>query len=388
MNALRITTYLAISLAALAGCVLLLVSSAHAQNDPFGALYAPPPPPPGTAAAPAPSTRTGVTSVTGAVGRSYAGGQEGGFASLAQIGMLPRVVAPIGLRLKPWNPKVSAKRPRILVPTYALALVRTGKASAFAGGAGAEMAARKASLSTALVGVTDQLAEQLAQEAYDDLMARLGAAGFDVVTPAEIAASPDISRLEVVGTRARGANGMSVYGPAGAPLRSGHPYSTAVLAGSKSAIVFSDISAELDALILTPQMAIDYQQLESTGRRTYVGSAQVGAKVWFDVLGGSGAYYVYGQRRGLGSGPYGGFLLENNHGSTEPFGIMYEVDDRSDSVALHNAFAQAGLGSMYRQSQVYAVEVDPQRYAALVRAAFQGLNTAIVAELKAARGMP
>lgn len=388
MNALRITTYLAISLAALAGCVVLLVSSAHAQSDPFGALYAPPPPPPGSTAAPAPSTRTGVTGVTGAVGRSYAGSQEGGFASLAQIGMLPRVVPPIGLRLKPWNPKVSAKRPRILVPTYALALVRTGKASAFAGGAGSEMAARKASLSTALVGVSDQLAEQLAQEAYDDLMARLGTAGFDVVTPAEIAASPDISRLEVVGTRARGTNGMSVYGPAGAPLRSGHPYSTAMLAGSKSAIVFSDISAELDALILTPQMAIDYQQLESTGRRTYVGSAQVGAKVWFDVLGGSGAYYVYGQRRGLGSGPYGGFLLENNHGSTEPFGIMYEVNDRSDSVALHNAFAQAGLGSMYHQSQIYAVEVDPQRYAALVRAAFQGLNAAIVAELKSARGMP
>ena len=152
-------------------------------------------------------------------------------------------------------------------------------------------------------------------------------------------------------------------------------------------MVFSDMSAELDALVLTPQLALDYQWLETTGQRTYVGSAQVEAKVWFSVLSGSGANFVYGQRKGLGSGPYGGFLMEGHHGSPEAFGIMYEVDDRSDSVALSNAFATAGLGSLYRQSQVYAVEVSPERYAALARAAFQGLNMSIVAELKKARGL-
>jgi hypothetical protein len=66
---------------------------------------------------------------------------------------------------------------------------------------------------------------------------------------------------------------------------------------------------------------------------------------------------------------------------------MYEVDDRSDSVAISNALATAGLGSLYRQSQVYAIEVAPERYTALVRAAFQGLNMSIVAELRKARGL-
>ncbi len=383
MSIVRKAVYLLFCVATLVVVIAMMATTARAQSDPFGSLYAPPP-----GSAPAPSTRTGVTGVTGAVGRSYAGSQEDGFASLAQIGMLPRVVPAIPLRLKPWNPKVSSKRPRILVPTYALALVRTGKVSAFAGGAGSEMAPRRTSLTTALVGVSDELAEQLAQEAYDDLLTRLRAAGFDVVTPQEVAATPEAGRLEVVGTRARGVNGWSVYGPRSAPLRTGHPYTSAVLSGSKAAIALTDMSIETDALVLTPQIALDYQQLETTGRRTYVGSAQVGAKVWFDVLSGSGAnFLVGGSRKGLGSGPYGGFLMDGNHGSTEPFGIMYEVDDRSDSVAISNAFANAGLGSLYRQSQVYAIEVAPERYAALVRAAFQGLNISIVAELRKARGL-
>lgn len=388
MDTIRKATWLAISLAALVAAVLLMASGARAQSDPFGALYTPPPGTPAAPGAAAPSTRTGVTSVTGAVGRSYAATEEGGFASLAQIALLPRVAPPMTFDLKAQNPKVARGRPRVVVPTYALALVRTGKVSAYSAGAGSELAQRRTSLTTALVGVSDELAESLAEEAWQDLVKRLAEAGFDVVPQAQMTAAPEMARLPVVGTSAQGANGLSVYGPRSAPLRAGHPYGPAGLGGARAAIALTDLSIELDALVLTPQIAIDYQQLETTGQRMYVGSAQVGAKVWFSVLPGSGANYLIGtSRKGLGSGPWGGFTLPQHRGTPERFGIMYEVDDRSDSVAVHNAFARAGLGSLYRQSQVWAVEVDPNRYAALVRAAFQGLNAAIVAELKAARGL-
>jgi hypothetical protein len=39
---------------------------------------------------------------------------------------------------------------------------------------------------------------------------------------------------------------------------------------------------------------------------------------------------------------------------------------------------------MYRQKKIYAVEVVPDRYAALARAAYQGLNAAIVEAMKKA----
>lgn len=380
MSGLRKAVYLAMSFAALAAAILMTATTARAQSDPFGALYAPP-----AGSGPAPSNRTGVTSVTGAVGRTYAGSQEGGFASLAQIGMLPRTVPAMPVALKAWNPKFAAGRPRIVVPSYVLALVRGGKVSASGAGAGSDITPRRTTLTTALTGVSDALAETLASDAYADLAARLTAAGFDVVPADQMQASAEIARLPAVGTRAKGQNGWSVYGPAVAPLRTGHAWSSSPLSASKAGMVFNDLSAELDAVVLTPQLAIDYQQLEGTGRRTYVGSAQVEAKVWFSIAPGSGATFLYGKRKGLGGGMPGSFL-SSGHGSAEPFAIMYEVDDRSDSVAIHNAFAQAGLGSLYRQSKVYAVEASPERYAALVRAAYQGLNAALVAELRKARG--
>ncbi len=117
MSIVRKAVDLLFCIASLAVAVTLMATTARAQSDPFGSLYAPPP-----GSGPASSTRTGVTGVTGPVGRSYAGSQEGGFASLGQIGMLPKVVPSLPLRLKPWNPKVSAKRPRILAPAAIAAM--------------------------------------------------------------------------------------------------------------------------------------------------------------------------------------------------------------------------------------------------------------------------
>ena len=73
------------------------------------------------------------------------------------------------------------------------------------------------------------------------------------------------------------------------------------------------------------------------------------------------------------------------HGSPEPFAVMVKAGDRSDSKGLHNALVEAGFGSLYRQSLVYAVEADPGRFAALSRAAFQGYNAALVEEIRRAR---
>jgi hypothetical protein len=43
-----------------------------------------------------------------------------------------------------------------------------------------------------------------------------------------------------------------------------------------------------------------------------------------------------------------------------------------------------GGGSMYRQNKIYQATADPGRFAALTRAAFQGLNTSLVAGLQQA----
>ena len=83
--------------AASAACVLGLSGPASGQADPFGALYQPPPGSP--AANEASSGRTGSTSVSGAVGRSYAGAQTGGMVSLAQLDLMPGDLPPMAVVL-------------------------------------------------------------------------------------------------------------------------------------------------------------------------------------------------------------------------------------------------------------------------------------------------
>lgn len=57
-------------------------------------------------------------------------------------------------------------------------------------------------------------------------------------------------------------------------------------------------------------------------------------------------------------------------------------DDQARAMADE---ALAGFGSVYRQSLVYDVEVSRRRFAALTRAALQGYNAPLIAEIQRAR---
>lgn len=374
----RKAIYLSFSLAALFAVVMMAVT-ANAQTDPFGALYTPP------GGAPPTSNKVGSTGVTTHAAGSYASAETSGFASLAQISMLPKAVAPLNLKVKEWNGKYLNRTRRVAVPTYSLALVRTGKISAFAGGTGSAMVSRKTTVSTVLMGVSDELAAQLADEAHADLLKKLAAAGFEVIPTAELLAEPNVAGTKTYPTPFKFNENTVVYSPRDAPLRAWAPF-TPPLAAAGTSIAYGKATKPLDAIILSPGIQIDYQKLEGSGQRMYSGKAYAEAEVHFGVGAGSGANLIVWPAPPYKGGWPSSMLMEKPSGSNEPFAIMYEIDDRSDSIALQRAFAQLG-SNMYRQSKYYAVEVDPGRYAALTRAAFQGLNTAIVAELKKKHGI-
>ncbi|MFP5448452.1 MAG: hypothetical protein ACLGHU_06895 [Alphaproteobacteria bacterium] len=180
--------------AALAAALLLAPSSAAlAQADPFGALYNPPP---GAAQAKeASSGRTGSTSVGGAVGRSYANAQASGQVSLAQLDMMPDIAPPLPVALQGHATRYLANRPRIVIPGYTLAFVQGASASAFGGGAGLDTNQRRTQIATRLVGLTDAMAQDLADSAHADLVAQLEAAGFEVIDPAAFQASEQMRGL-------------------------------------------------------------------------------------------------------------------------------------------------------------------------------------------------
>ncbi len=173
----------------------------------------------------------------------------------------------------------------------------------------------------------------------------------------------------------------TVWNAKDAPLIAG--FSTdGGLAQSGSLMQLGNVSKELDAVLLMPIISIDHMDIVNSGRSNYGGQATVQADLNFHV---SPSYvsFIWGNDRG-GSMP-GALVFQRKAAAGELFGILYKTDDRSDSKALHNAMAEAGFGSIYRQSIVYGAEVVPERYAALTRAAFQGVNQTIVDQILRAR---
>jgi hypothetical protein len=373
--------------------ILAAPAISQAQNDPFSSVRGAATPPPNTANAPeafsairgaAGSGRVGATSASGAAGRSYANGSTGGFASLSQIASLPRTVAPIPITVKPTGLKYLKGKTRVALTGYTLGVIRSGAASAYGGGFGSEQAGRRVSITTALVGVDDAMPAQLADEAYKDLAKRLTDAGFEVIPNDQVQASP-IGKLASRGSQTVGEGKISLYAPQYAPIRIG----TLALGGLTMPAAGGpngDAAKALDAIVVNPTMIVDYENIGGSGNRAYSGNASVDAEVRFHLMANSGAMITVTPPPPYKGGWPGSLLMPTQMGTGEQFGIMYETNDKSDDRNLHNAIAMAGLGDIYRQSKVYAVEVDPGRYAALVRAAYAGLNTAIVAEMVKARG--
>ncbi|HWA62474.1 MAG TPA: hypothetical protein VG939_13920 [Caulobacteraceae bacterium] len=326
----------------------------------------------------------GSTSASGTASANYATSGTAGEMSLRDIAALPRSVPPFDIQLKGANAKFFKDRTRVALATYGVALVRSGQASAYAGGFGSSMTARRSTIMTGLVGVSDALGGQIAEEAYADLGRRLTEAGYELVANADVQASA-VSQVGALPSPTKGVNGCSVYGPAAAPLRAG-TFFTSALGGLGAFAPMGRAAEALNAIILTPSLGLDYEWLQSSGSHTYGSSARVGAQLRFHALQNSGTQFVLTPPPPYKGGWQGSFLMPQGSGTDEPFAVLDEVDDRSDNAALSAAFALAGLGNMYRQKKIYAVEVAPERYLALARAAYQGLNAAIVAELVKARG--
>ncbi|MDO8902430.1 MAG: hypothetical protein Q7V15_13865 [Phenylobacterium sp.] len=376
---------------AAAVALLALAGSAFAQADPFGALYGPPPGTP--PAKDASSGRTGATSVSGAVGRSYVGSESGGRVSLAQLDMMPDMAAPLPVALQGHATRYLANRPKIAIPGYTLAFVHGASASAFAAGAGTQTVQRRTEIATRLVGLTDDMARDLADAAYADLVSQLEAAGFEVVDLATLLASEQVARLarhtEPLGGKgiidSRATKAWIAYGPRALPPIKGHAFETGMgaIAASGALMTIGRASRDLDAIFITPRLLIDYIDMDSTGQRTYRGSGSVDAELRFGVNPTSHVDFVWGNNSG---GAMPGWFSTKGAYTPQPFGILAQTADRSDSIATHNALVSIGFGSIYRQSLVYDAEISPKRYAALSRAAFQGFNAALVSEIRKARG--
>ena len=320
---------------------------------------------------------------------------SGGALTLEAIAALPAEVAPLEVTFKVQNPKPLTAKQRFAIPAYSIGFFRTGEVRATAGGFGSASVQRSSKIETYLSGIDDAALTALADEAYLDLVERLKTAGIEVVPAEQLMATPEFGGLKrqdkITGGKGkidgRAEKGWTTHGAAPVGVSSGLGFSPTPLSGFAQIGVFSTmnkLSKAVDAALIVPRLGIDYADMESSGSKIWGGSASVSAETRFAINALSKASVSYG------IGPAGDsceLLLKDAVGSPEPFAVLQHTADNSDSAALSTAFALMGLSNMYAQRNTYAVQVAPERYKALVRAAYAGFNQAIVDEIRKARGL-
>ncbi|HZZ89814.1 MAG TPA: hypothetical protein VFE13_15915 [Caulobacteraceae bacterium] len=329
-----------------------------------------------TSSAPGAWAQRGATSVSGTASNNYAASGAHGDLTMDELAALPREVAPFPVPLKMATVRFLAGKKRVYVPSYALMITRAGGATAYSGGGLTSDASRRSSIETHMSGVPDALGTQLATEAYADLIAKLKAAGYEVIT------QPLPGAPAAKGPTVMSSTHQMVYGPDGAPLTPGLPWVDINIMAFNPVVGRNNPNGD-DIIVLLPGMGIDYERLSSSGSHAYGTSADVGARLRFHVMGLSGAYVSVHSPAPYNASWSGSFMVDQGAGTDEPFAILVQTGDKSDNKALAASLAMLG-GNMYRQNKIYEAMADPGRFAALTRAAFQGMNASLIAGLQQA----
>ena len=319
-------------------------------------------------------------SATATSSTNYANSSASGGMTMEQLQAMPRELPALTVPLKGQFVRFFAGKRRVYVPSFSLMITQSGEAKAYAGGSGSSDNARVSEIQTTLTGITDDLGVSLAGESYADLITRLQQAGYDVVT------APPAGSPAPIGTTATSFSGQPVYGPRNAPLTPGMPW---LKLGGGTGTTFNSLVGRgnpdgEDLIVLLPGMGIDYEPLQSSGNRLYGATAEVGTRLRFHIIGFSGALFALHSPQPYNAHWNGNFLLENGSGTDEPFAVLVQTGDKSDSRALHTGLALLGVSSRFKQKKIYEAQAEPGRFAALTRAAFQGLNASLVDQIKLA----
>lgn len=172
---------------------------------------------------------------------------------------------------------------KVVIGQFTIGFLVERKDSAKAGGGltGSGFGGRSTVRST-LAGYTPEELQQIADTAYDDMVAQLGAAGFEVVDRAELAAYPALVKVKgepaprqmtTVTGRDDKAEVLFVSASQTAPLRlmvgdvasTGFGAMGVIMAGTQAAGAFSNYARETDSRVLNVVYYLDFAKSDEYG---------------------------------------------------------------------------------------------------------------------------
>ncbi|MEZ5956052.1 MAG: hypothetical protein R3C27_02400 [Hyphomonadaceae bacterium] len=317
-----------------------------------------------------------------------AGTTEAASATVATETAIAGPAFDVDIRRTRGNANVLNAMPRIALVGYNVGAFTYARITASSGGSlfGGSMGAR-ARMEFVLEGVDRARLERIATAAHDDLVTQLRAAGYEVSTAPEVFANGRGSGFLAAGGVFQGEepgtqSELSVVGPEGVGAVSYQGVGRLAVGGGRG---MGELSHELNAILLFPNLALDFVETSGSGNRSFGNHANVQGGARFAVDPMSKVEIFYSRS---GRGFFDGWATLQVHAPSS-------VDDEFASVAQtsssnNNAMAAISgiLGAPMQAGRrsAHSVTADPDKYEELALRAARGFNAAIVAQVRASRG--
>lgn len=292
------------------------------------------------------------------------------------------------------------KSQNVYIPSYRIAFQVAGKVSASTRGGyalGVNRSGTSVTSNTALDGIDFARMQTIADRAHADLVARLQAAGFNVLDDAQWRASPSASKLDWA--RASSAESpMTVEGKSGNTETAYVLVTPTGMQNWPETVMPANLGAsrslrrELDAVMLVPRLVVNYAQMESSGSGRsglFSRGSEVSVRPLIHGGGYAGGFGFDNWKARVGQ--HGGFIEFKLDAVLDAPGDFATVEtsegdrgSRAGNVANAITWALAGVGT-FRDVQYLYYDADPDAYARLAEIALAKQNAVLVHELSKAR---
>jgi hypothetical protein len=248
-----------------------------------------------------------------------------------------------------------------------------------------------------LAGVNGADFQRIADEAYADLMERLAATGRPVVSLAEITGSKGYAKLATTPASAEApyvkkafadSRTFAVFAPAELPLWWVH--ADAPL-GDKGAMdlgnwrALNQLSVDTKAVLIVPQIAIDFAALKGSGHGVIQGNASTSANASLRLLDKTTGFRLFHAKIAL-AGDLGMAMLKKPLPLADSSGQLVSMKEwgNQDEVAFANslmanpAMGNVGPGSSY-SGQELAYVTEPAAFHDAVMEGIRQVNAMIAA---------
>ncbi|MCF7981325.1 MAG: hypothetical protein K9K86_05025 [Pseudomonadales bacterium] len=280
--------------------------------------------------------------------------------------------------------KLFSKRPKVALAGYNIGAFQTAEIS----GSTSRGQGASASMNIILEGVDAEMLQRIADAAQDDLVVQLQAANIEVIDAQTLFQSAESNEIK---RSSEPVNGKQMDGRAPkklimvGPSNIGAVRMFSLVPKGFNGNIGDQASAALDAVVIYPNLALDFAWTSGGGQSMLKKSVSVEGGVRFALDSFSNFYAIY-SKDGRFVDSAVTLQLKEDVGVDDIFARVELTDSKNNSgaVGISNAL---GFGMHSKKGNNYLVTVDPQRYEALALNAAKGFNSALVQQIKLAKGL-